>query len=162
GHPWLVNALADQVTRRDVRDRSVAITAAHVEAAKETLILERRTHLDSLVARLREPRVQKIVAPMLAGERTGADVFGDDLPDVVGLGLIRRGPRGWEAANPIYRDVIPRALTFVQQDQIPEQTAGYVRPDGTLDLPKLMAAWQTFWRKDGHLAAAGFAYREAG
>ena len=25
-----------------------------------------------------------------------------------------------------------------------------------------MAAWQTFWRKDGHLAADGFSYREAG
>jgi RecB family endonuclease NucS len=29
-------------------------------------------------------------------------------------------------------------------------------------MPKLMAAWQKFWRKDGHLAAAGFHYREAG
>jgi hypothetical protein len=25
-----------------------------------------------------------------------------------------------------------------------------------------MAAWQTFWRRDGHLAAEGFGYREAG
>ena len=29
-------------------------------------------------------------------------------------------------------------------------------------MAKLMAAWQVFWRKDGHLAAAGFHYREAG
>ncbi|MEX1363536.1 MAG: ATP-binding protein, partial [Nannocystaceae bacterium] len=56
GHPWLTNALADQMVRRDVQDRSVEITAAHVDAAKETIILERRTHIDSLVARLREPR----------------------------------------------------------------------------------------------------------
>ncbi len=41
GHPWLVNALADQATRRDVPDRAVAITAAHIEAAKETILLER-------------------------------------------------------------------------------------------------------------------------
>jgi hypothetical protein len=34
--------------------------------------------------------------------------------------------------------------------------------DGSLDMGKLLADWQTFWRKDGHLAAAGFAYREAG
>src|SRR5215468_7887033 len=38
----------------------------------------------------------------------------------------------------------------------------FVRPDGSLDLGKLMAAWQRFWRKDGHLAAEGFGYREAG
>jgi hypothetical protein len=37
-----------------------------------------------------------------------------------------------------------------------------VLPDGALDMPKLMAAWQAFWRKDGHLAAEGFGYREAG
>jgi hypothetical protein len=45
GHPWLTNAMADQIVRRDMRDRNVTITAAHVDAAKETLILERRTHL---------------------------------------------------------------------------------------------------------------------
>ncbi len=41
-------------------------------------------------------------------------------------------------------------------------TAWYVCPDGLLDVPKRMAAWQAFWREDGHLAAEGFAYREAG
>jgi hypothetical protein len=25
-----------------------------------------------------------------------------------------------------------------------------------------MAAWQAFWRKDGHLAAEGFGYRDVG
>jgi hypothetical protein len=34
--------------------------------------------------------------------------------------------------------------------------------DGKLDMPRLMAAWQEFWREDGHLAAEGFNYREAG
>src|SRR5690606_41294174 len=29
-------------------------------------------------------------------------------------------------------------------------------------MPKLMADWQVFWREDGHLAADGFHYREAG
>ncbi|MBI5544716.1 MAG: hypothetical protein HY901_12565 [Deltaproteobacteria bacterium] len=37
-----------------------------------------------------------------------------------------------------------------------------MRSDGRLDMAKLMAAFQEFWRKDGHLAAEGFAYREAG
>ena len=34
GHPWLVNAMADQPVNRDVNDRSVAVTAEHAEAAK--------------------------------------------------------------------------------------------------------------------------------
>jgi hypothetical protein len=67
-----------------------------------------------------------------------------------------------QIANPIYREVIPRALTWTQQIGMHQPTEWYVRADGSLDMPKLMAAWQTFWRKDGHLAAEGFGYREAG
>ena len=162
GHPWLVNALADQMVRRDVRDRSAPITAAHVDAAKETLILERRTHIDSLVAKLREPRLRRIIDPMLAGDRLSADVLDDDVAYARGLGLIRVLRGEYVIANPIYREVIPRALTYIQQHSIHELTEWYLRPDGALDLPKLMAAWQTFWRKDGHLAAEGFGYRESG
>lgn len=162
GHPWLTNALADQIVRNDVRDTAVPITAAHVEAAKETIILERRSHIDSLVARLREPRVRKVLDPMLVGDRTGGDVLDDDFSYVMGLGLIRREGGQIEVANPIYREVIPRVLTDIQQLQIAHPTAWYVREDGSLDVPTLMAGWQTFWRKDGHLAAAGFGYREAG
>jgi len=162
GHPWLVNAMADQIVNRDVEDRSVTVTAEHVEAAKETIIRERRTHIDSLLARLREDRVRKILEPMLAGGRVGHDVLNDDFAYVVALGLLTNRSGVWEVANPIYREVIVRELTFVQQTQIRYETSWYVRPDGTLGMRKLMAAWQTFWRKDGHLAAEGFHYREAG
>jgi hypothetical protein len=143
-------------------DRSIAVTAAQVEAAKETIILERRSHIDSLVARLREPRVRKVLDPMLVGDQVGEDVLDDDFSYVLGLGLVRKQRGRLEIANPIYREVIPRALTYMRQLQIADEPAWYVRPDGSLDLPKLMTGWQTFWRKDGHLAAAGFGYRESG
>jgi AAA domain/Endonuclease NucS len=162
GHPWLVNALADRIVERDLRDRSLAVTLAHVDAAKEAIILERRTHIDSLMAKLREPRVRRIIDPMLAGERTAGDVLDDDFSYVLGSGLIRAREGRFEIANPIYREVVPRALTYFQQMQIANAPPDYVRPDGALDLPKLMADWQTFWRKDGHLAAEGFGYRESG
>jgi type II secretory pathway predicted ATPase ExeA len=162
GHPWLTNALADQIVRRDVKDRSVEVTAAHVEAAKETIILERRSHIDSLVVRLREERVRRIIAPMLVGDRATDDVLDDDFAYVLGLGLIRKRAGRYELANPIYAEVLPRALTYDQQLQIANEPAWYVHPDGSLDMGKLMADWQVFWRKDGHLAAAGFRYREAG
>ncbi len=162
GHPWLVNALADQITRRDVEDRATPITAVHVDAAKETIILERRTHIDSLMARLREPRVSRILDPMLSGESMPGDVLDDDVAYVRGLGLIRRVEGEWRVANPIYREVIPRALTFVRQTSIHVKEGAFVRADGSLDMPKLMTAWQKFWRIDGHLAAEGFAYRESG
>lgn len=162
GHPWLTNALADQIVRRDVQDRGIEITAAHVDAAKETIILERRTHIDSLVARLREPRVQRIIAPMLVGDRATEDVLDDDFPYVLGLGLLRKHAGRYDLANPIYAEVLPRALTYDQQHQIANEPAWYVRADGSLDMGKLMADWQQFWRKDGHLSADGFRYREAG
>lgn len=162
GHPWLTNALANEIVSRNVRDPRVTITAEHVDAAKETLILERRSHIDSLVARLREPRVQRILAPMLTGERTGQDVLDDDFAYVLGLGLVTIQNKHYEIANPIYREVIPRALTFNQQAQLHFETSTFVRPDGSFDMPKLMLEWQEFWRKDGHLAAAAFGYQEAG
>jgi len=162
GHPWLVNALADQVVRHDVRERAVAVTTAHVDAAKETIIRERRTHIDSLIAKLREPRVRKILDPMLAGESVAPDTLDDDVAYLRGLGLIRVVRGEYVIANPIYREVIPRALTHVQQHSIHQPTEWYVRPDGALDMPKIMAAWQIFWREDGHLAAEGFSYQESG
>jgi hypothetical protein len=162
GHPWLTNALAGQIVGRDVRDPGMAITAQHVESAKETIILERRSHIDSLVARLREPRVRRILAPMLTGGTTEGDVLDDDFAYVVGLGLVRLAAGQWGIANPIYQEVIPRALTYVQQGQIAVEPAAFVRPDGSFDMGKLMADWQVFWREDGHVAAEGFAYREAG
>ena len=162
GHPWLTSALADQIAGRDVRDRGVAITVAHVEAARETIIVERRSHIDSLIARLREPRVRRILEPMLVGASLPADLLDDDVSYALGLGLVRVAGGELQIANPIYREVIPRALTWTQQISLHQPTQWYVRPDGTLDLPKLVAAWQTFWRKDGHLSAEGFGYREAG
>jgi hypothetical protein len=162
GHPWLVNAMADQIVNRDVEDRSVTIAADHVETAKETIIRERRTHIDSLLARLREERVKRVIEPMLVGGQVAGDSMDDDFAYVMGLGLVTKQQGQLRVANPIYREVIARALTWAHQVQLHQPTSWYVRPEGTLDMPKLMAAWQKFWRKDGHLAAAGFHYREAG
>ncbi|HRI66561.1 MAG TPA: ATP-binding protein [Polyangium sp.] len=162
GHPWLTNALADQIVDRDVEDRGVAITAEHVEAAKETIILERRSHIDSLIARLREDRVRRVLDPMLSGEQTPNDVLHDDFAYVLGLGLIRKAQGHYQVANPIYREVIPRALSYDRQMQIWNEPVWYVQKDGSLDMAKLMTDWQQFWRKDGHLAVEGFGYRESG
>ncbi len=162
GHPWLTNALADQIVRKDVKDRNVPITAAHVEAAKETIIMERRSHIDSLIARLREDRVRRILDPMLSGERAHNDLIDDDFAYVLGLGLIRKSRGQYRVANPIYREVIPRALNYSQQLQISNEPTWYVQKDGSLDMGKLMVDWQKFWRQDGHLAAEGFGYRESG
>ncbi len=162
GHPWLVNALADHAVDIEVRDRNIAVTAAHIEAAKETIIQERRTHVDSLIHKLHDPRVRKVVDAMLAGDLLPPGIPSDDVAYTVGLGIIQRVRGEYAIANAIYREVLPRALTWDQQNSIHQPTEWYVRSDGSLDMPKLMAEWQVFWREHGHLSAEGFGYRESG
>lgn len=99
---------------------------------------------------------------MIAGVTVPAGSIDDDLARVAGLGLLRLEHGGWIIANPTYREVIPRTLTSPTQTALVQQTAWYVSADGLLDVPKLMSAWQAFWRKDGHVAAEGFSYREPG
>jgi hypothetical protein len=50
------NALTDRIVEHDLPDRNVPVTPEHVEAAKEAILVQRRTHIDSLAAKLREPR----------------------------------------------------------------------------------------------------------
>lgn len=112
GQPWLVNALAAEVVDNLVPDRSLPIEPRHVERAQEILIVRRDTHLDSLIDRLREPRVRRVLEPILAGELLAPDLP-DDLQFAMDLGLVCSGPCGLEIANPIYREVIPRALIWL-------------------------------------------------
>ena len=118
GQPWLVNALARQLVEKEVPDPAVAITAAHVDLAKERLILRRDTHLDSLTERLREPRLRRVIEPVLAGNLFGIDVSSEDLEYAIDLGLLRREEGNLVVANPIYREVIPRALALVLEASI--------------------------------------------
>jgi len=162
GHPWIANALAAEAVTRLVEDRSEDVTKAHIEAGKETIIRERRSNIDSLLARLREERVRRIIDPMIAGTRFERSVLDDDISYVEGLGLVCKREGMWEIANPVYRDVLIRTLTYVDQGQLYQKTAWYVGEDGGLKMRELMEAWQEFWREDGYLAAEGFTYRESG
>jgi hypothetical protein len=162
GQPWLVNALARQIVDRQVTDRTIDITPAHVEAAKEELILRRDTHLDSLAERLHEARVRRVIEPVLIGSYPGADVYNDDLLYVADLGLTTRPPAQIRIANPIYAEVIPRALSFVAQSILPIEAQWYILPDGWLDMFKLLGEFQQFFRQESEAWLERFDYKEAG
>lgn len=166
GQPWLVNALAYETCFRmpEGRDRSRPITADMVYAAKDELIRRRETHLDQLADKLREARVRRVIEPMLEGTELDRHVSDNDLQYVLDLGLIRRTESGLQIANPIYREVIPRELTYITQLNLEsqQQTAWYIRADGRLDLPKLLAAFQQFFREHADSWLERFQYREAG
>jgi len=110
GQPWLVNALARLAVRDLVPDSSREIGEEVIARAKEILIERRDTHLDSLLDRLREPRVRRVIEPILSGEHLSREVLDDDLRYVEDLGLIESGQEGLAIANPIYFEIIPRAL----------------------------------------------------
>lgn len=163
GQPWLVNALGHELTWKDkaARDRAVPITLEHYFAARERLIQSRATHLDQLTDKLREDRVHRVIAPLLAGEEGVADMPVDDQQYAEDLGLIVRRPQ-LAIANRIYREVIPRDLTWTQQSTIAQQQAWYLTADRRLDLPKLLAAFQQFFREHADAWIERFAYKEAG
>jgi len=163
GQPWLVNALAYGACfeLKNGSDRTQPITHEQIQVAKERLILDRVTHLDQLAAKLKEPRVRRVVSAILVGDTQPTDLPDDDVQYVLDLGLLRR-TRQLEIANPIYREVIPRQLTWTTQMTITHEAAWYIRPDGRLDLPKLLAAFQQFFRENSEIWLERFDYKEAG
>ncbi len=161
GQPWLVNALAQQLVDVEVPDRTQTITAEFLEVAKEKLIERRETHLDSLIDRLTEPRVEQIIAPILAGELVLGDRLRDDVAYVLDLGLVDRSSGHLEIANPIYHEVIPRALATATQYSIPHRTEWYLTADGRLDMSGLNEGFLDFWHQHGEAMMASQPYREA-
>ncbi|MBL7493307.1 ATP-binding protein [Frankia sp. AgB1.9] len=160
GQPWLVNALAREVVRNMAVPVDVPITTAHLDRAKERLILARATHLDSLVDKLTEPRVRRVIEPMLAGELTKVDPYDDDLSYVRDLGLIKQTDPV-QVANPIYREVIPRVLAAGVQANVTASPSSFVRADGRLDFRAILESFAGFWRENGDMLAAAQLYREA-
>ncbi len=163
GQPWLVNALAYECCFEieEGRDRSRAIDKDMVDQAKENLISRRETHLDQLADKLREERVRRVIEPVLAGKVGPRELPMDDVQYVEDLGLITT--RGQIAiANPIYKEVIPRNLTYATQHGISQQTAWYIESDGRLDSEKLLSAFQDFFREHSESWLERFQYKEAG
>jgi hypothetical protein len=147
---------------RNARDRNLAITQAHYQAARERLIRSRQTHLDQLADKLREPRISRVIAAILAGEDQIYGIRDDDLQYVADLGLITFRP-SIAISNRIYQEIIPRELTWAWQASISNQeTAWYVLADGRLDIPALLRAFQQFFREHSDIWLQGLPFKEAG
>ena len=164
GQPWLVNALAYELTveMEDNHDPAVILTEDMVLQARENLIMRRETHLDQLADKLREPRIHRVIAPILAGAAQSTDLMDDDIAYAHDLGLIVVDPQ-IEIANPIYREVIPRVLTWPIQTTLSQQTHWYISPEtGLLDMAGLLTAFQQFFREHSEHWVDRYQYKEAG
>ena len=144
GQPWLVNALCAGACFENEagRDRSRTIEEEDIYAAREELILSRRTHLDQLVHKLEEERVRRVVEPILSGGLPRYEV--QDLDYVRGLGLIdaSQPPR---IANPIYAEAVPRSLATSFRNSLDLQTARQVERGQSLDMSKLLTRFATLF-----------------
>ena len=167
GQPWLVNALAREVTwsMRENRDRSVTITPEMMYKAQENLIYRRDTHIDILIYKLQEPRVKRVIEPILANSEEADDglVPNDDVLYVRDMGLItvEKG-KARRIANGIYREIIPRELTWSTQDSLPQQPQWYENADNSINIEKMLLDFQQFFRENSDSWIGKFDYAEAG
>ena len=70
GQPWLVNAIAYELTykMKENRDKSILLTKDKTQEAINRVILSKATHLDQLADKLGEERVRNIILPMILGQ----------------------------------------------------------------------------------------------
>jgi hypothetical protein len=167
GQPWLVNALAYQVTYEipEGRDREKPITLDMIDEAANQLIISRATHLDQLTDKLKEQRVQAVLEALIAGENWKENPDDDDIQYVIDLGLLRRDEgRALVLSNGIYREVLPRQLSSVLQDRVANEVSHmwYIEKDGSLLMSKLLREFQQFFRENSESWLERFDYKEAG
>ena len=163
GQPWLVNALARESVEKIHGFRyGEPITPADIEAAKEAIIRRRDTHVDSLMERLREPRVRRVIEPVIFGGERIVSSNSEDWRFVVDLGLLREEKGSLVPANKMYAEIIGRYLSRDAQESM--ETAmpdvPWATPEG-LDMPGLMAAFQEFWRENSGADRRAYEYGEA-
>ena len=163
GQPWLVNALARECVEKTHGFRyGETVTADDIETAKETIIRRRDTHVDSLMERLREPRVRRVVEPVIFGGERTVSSNSEDWRFVVDVGLLREENGTLVPANKMYAEIIGRYLSRDEQEcmgqSIPQ--APWATEDG-LDMPGLMAAFQKFWRENSGADRRAYEYGEA-
>jgi len=155
GQPWLVNAIARQCVESAKKDYSKPLTAEMAKQAINALILERGTHFDSLMERLKEQRVRSVIQPLIMGDELSIDKLSDDYLYTRDLGLIKDSGGKTEPANPIYAEVIVRALNWSVQEAIKDGYENYAIPryikNGKIDVNYLIKDFQEFWRENSEI-----------
>ena len=162
GQPWLVNALGYEACFEDGtgRNRSRPITLEAVREARERLILRRETHIEQLGRRLQEPRVRRVVEPLLIGGSMRATRSGD-IEYARDLGILAQSAPP-EFANPFYREVLPRELTSTIQEEISVSPQWYVGKDRRLLMATLLKDFGDFFRRHAEHWDERFSFKEAG
>jgi hypothetical protein len=163
GQPWLTNALARQIVSKILHDDfTQPITMDILYQAKHQLILRRDTHLDSLVDKLKEDRVKRIVQAIINGDNIMDNIMDDDIVYIRDLGIVSQSSP-LQFANPIYAEIIPRIMASVIQESIPKeiQQPWFVNDAGELDMKKVLTAFQEFYSENAEAWLDRYTYKES-
>ena len=162
GQPWIVNSLFKRATMRVLDEASTeTVTLAHVREAREQMVLARETHLDALAYRLENPTIRKLMGSLMVGASDPLLAEGEGFRLCLDLGLVTKEKGGPSVANPIYREVLARHLTYSPQLAIPEPEWLWEKPDGSLDMDALLKEFQFFWRENSEMWEERMQYPEA-
>ena len=162
GQPWIVNSLFDRAITRILDEESTeTVTIEHVREAREQMVTSRETHLDALAYRLEDRRVRRVIELLMTGEADARLAEGEPFRLCLDLGLVTIIDGVPSIANPIYREVIAREVTYSTQLAIPKPEWKWQNDDGSLDMDALMHEFQKFWRRHSQVWESRSDYTEA-
>ncbi len=163
GQPWLINAIAKECIMKILKnDYSIPITKKHAKQAILNIILRRETHIDSLLDKLKEERVKEIIEPLITGNEIELNITDDNAQFCLDLGLISNKNNILKPANPIYAEVIIRALSYNTQYHLYNKIKNiWIDKNNKIDMDSLIKAFQVFWRENSDIWIEKYQYKEA-
>jgi hypothetical protein len=162
GQPWIVNSLFKRATMRVLSENSrETVNLAHIQEARQQMILARETHLDSLAVRLKNPEIRYVLETIMTGEPDPALTESEGYRVCLDLGLVNKEEGVPMIANPIYRETLARQMSYSAQDAIPAPEWQWEKSDGSLDMDTLLREFQVFWRENSEMWEQKLDYTEA-
>ncbi len=164
GQPWLVNAIAAECVEKIHRLRyDEPITLDDILAAKEAIIRRRDTHILSLMSKLDEERVMRIVEPVITGRDVEIAYDSPDCQYVLDLGILKIESGALVPSNQMYAEMIVRYLSYASQNKFLRtfKDVSWITEDG-LDMNWLIRDFQKFWREDASAWENWQKFEEAG
>jgi hypothetical protein len=137
------------------------VTIEHIREARRQMIEARETHLDALAYRLENPQIRSVMESLITGEPDPLLAQGEPFRLCLDLGLVAIENGSPVVANPIYREIIARQMTYGTQMAIPAPEWKWQKADGTLDMDALLREFQAFWQNNSEIWEQKLDYTEA-
>ncbi len=156
GYPYLVSRVCKEIDERLLPDRELrAWTVGDVDEAVSRILYERNTNFDSLLKNLENHReLLEFVTCMILGSREFSFVAQVPWIELGSIyGLFRNENRKLRIHNRIYEELITNYITAKEEYLGERAIAGdaiqalYLKPEGRLDMEKLLLKFQEVIRE---------------